>query len=96
MGIRVTVDADADEVESRTKDRTLALSSFKKVPDAPLGEVVLRKLKLPRPPREGRQIPITVENRRFHSSSFATRSLFQPLLVLPPILINDSTPVLFR
>jgi hypothetical protein len=41
------VEADADEIESRAKDRILALarSSFKKSPDAPLGEVVMRKLK---------------------------------------------------
>jgi len=38
---------DADEIESRTKDRIIALarSSFKKVPDAPLGEVLARKLR---------------------------------------------------
>jgi hypothetical protein len=43
----VPIEADADEVESRTKDRIIALtrSSFKKVPDAPLGEVVARKLR---------------------------------------------------
>ncbi len=41
------VPADADDIESRTKDRSnaLARSSFKKVPDAPLGEVVARKLR---------------------------------------------------
>jgi hypothetical protein len=40
-------EADADVVESRAKDRILALarSSFKKVPDAPLGVVVARKVK---------------------------------------------------
>lgn len=43
----VTSEADADEVESHTKDRLTVLgrSSFKKVPDAPLGEVVARKLR---------------------------------------------------
>lgn len=43
----VSVRADADEIESRTKDRIIALarSSFKKLPDAPLGEVVARKLR---------------------------------------------------
>lgn len=40
-------EADVDEIESRTKDHILALSrsSFKKIPDAPLGEVILRKLR---------------------------------------------------
>lgn len=40
-------EADVDEIESRTKDRINALSraSFRKVPDAPLGEVVRRKLR---------------------------------------------------
>ena len=40
-----SVEADADVIESRAKDRILALarSSFKKVPDAPLGVVVARK-----------------------------------------------------
>jgi hypothetical protein len=43
----VTLNADADEIESRTRDRIIALarSSFKKIPDAPLGEVVARKLR---------------------------------------------------
>jgi hypothetical protein len=43
----VVLEADVDEIESNTKDRILALSrsSFKKVPDAPLGKVVLRKLR---------------------------------------------------
>jgi hypothetical protein len=43
----VTVEADADEIESRAKGRILALarSSFNKIPDAPLGKVVQRKLK---------------------------------------------------
>lgn len=42
-----SVDADADTIESRAKVRVLALarSSFKKIPDAPLGEVVARKMK---------------------------------------------------
>ena len=42
-----SVDADADAIESRAKDRVLALarSSFRKVPDAPLGVVVARKVK---------------------------------------------------
>ena len=42
-----SVEADTHVIESRTKDRILALarSSFKKVPDAPLGAVVARKLK---------------------------------------------------
>lgn len=42
-----SLEADADVIESRTKDRILALarSSFKKVPDAPLGVVVARKVK---------------------------------------------------
>ena len=42
-----SVEADADVIESRAKDRILALarSSFKKVPDAPLGVVVARKVK---------------------------------------------------
>ena len=40
------VEADADDVEARTKDRILSLSrtSFKKIPDAPLGEIIERKL----------------------------------------------------
>jgi len=43
----VVVEADVDEIQSRTKDRILALSrsSFKKIPDAPLGEVILRKIR---------------------------------------------------
>jgi hypothetical protein len=42
-----SVEADADLIESRAKDRILLLarSSFKKIPDAPLGEVVAHKLK---------------------------------------------------
>src|ERR1700733_477818 len=42
-----SLEADADVIESRAKDRILALarSSFKKVPDAPLGVVVARKMK---------------------------------------------------
>jgi hypothetical protein len=42
----ITVETDVDQIESRTKDRILDLSrsSFKKIPDAPLGEVVPRKL----------------------------------------------------
>jgi len=42
-----SVEADVDAIESRAKDRILALarSSFKKVPDAPLGVVVARKVK---------------------------------------------------
>jgi hypothetical protein len=42
-----SVEADADAIESRAKVRTLVLarSSFKKVPDAPLGVVVARKLR---------------------------------------------------
>jgi len=42
-----SVEDDADVIESRAKERILALarSSFKKVPDAPLGEVVARKVK---------------------------------------------------
>ena len=41
------IEADADVIESRAKDRILALarSSFKKAPDAPLGVVVARKVK---------------------------------------------------
>jgi hypothetical protein len=41
------VEADLDVIESRAKDRilALALSSFKKFPDAPLGVVVARKVK---------------------------------------------------
>jgi len=41
-----SVEADADEIESRTKERILVLarSSFKKIPNAPLGEVVARKV----------------------------------------------------
>jgi hypothetical protein len=41
-----SVEDDADVIESRAKERILALarSSFKKVPDAPLGEVVARKV----------------------------------------------------
>ena len=41
------LEAEADEIESRAKDRTLALarSSFKKIPDAPLGEVLTLKMK---------------------------------------------------
>ena len=40
-------EADADATEAQTKDRilTISRSAFKKVPDAPLGEVLLRKLK---------------------------------------------------
>jgi hypothetical protein len=42
-----SVEAHADAIESRAKERILALarSSFKKVPDAPLGMVVARKVK---------------------------------------------------
>jgi len=42
-----SAEVDADATEAHTKDRILALSrsSFKKVPDAPLGEVLKRKLK---------------------------------------------------
>ena len=41
-----TLESERDEIESPTKDRIVALSrsSFNKVPDAPLGEVVVRKL----------------------------------------------------
>jgi hypothetical protein len=41
-----SVEADGDAIESRAKERILALarSSFKKVPDAPLGEVIARKM----------------------------------------------------
>ena len=41
------VEVEADEIESRAKGRILALtrSSFKKIPDAPLGEVLTRKMK---------------------------------------------------
>jgi len=43
----VTAKGDVDEIESRARDRILVLSrsAFKKVPDEPLGKVVLRKLK---------------------------------------------------
>jgi len=43
----VTAEVDADAVEGHARDRMLALgrSSFKKIPDAPLGEVLARKLK---------------------------------------------------
>ena len=42
-----SAELDADATEGHTKDRILALSrsSFKKVPDTPLGEVLKRKLK---------------------------------------------------
>jgi len=42
------VEADADDIESRTKDRVtrLARSSFEKFPDAPPGEVVASKLSI--------------------------------------------------
>ena len=42
-----TLEVDVDAIESRTKDRILDLSraSFTKVPDAPLGEALKRKLK---------------------------------------------------
>jgi hypothetical protein len=42
-----SAEVDADATEAQTKDRILALSrsSFKKVPDAPLGEVLKRNLK---------------------------------------------------
>jgi hypothetical protein len=42
-----TTEADAEETDIRTKVRMLYLSrfAFKKVPDAPLGEVILRKVK---------------------------------------------------
>jgi hypothetical protein len=42
-----STEVDADATEAHTKDRILALSryAFKKVPDAPLGEVLKRKLK---------------------------------------------------
>ena len=41
------IETDAEAIESRAKVRilTLARSPFKKVPDAPLGEVVARKMK---------------------------------------------------
>jgi hypothetical protein len=40
-------EVDADATENRTKNRILLLSrsAFKKAPDAPLGEVLNRKLK---------------------------------------------------
>jgi len=43
----VISNANADEVESRMKGRLIVLrrSSFKKIPDASLGEVVARKLR---------------------------------------------------
>jgi|SRR5262249_26129397 len=65
----VLPEADVDEIESRTKDRILTLSrgSFKKRPDAPLGEVVLRKLRQRARHAKGRKIPVTVANRRLHS-----------------------------
>ena len=46
-GASVEADADADAIEARAKVRILALerSSFKKLPDAPLGQVVARKMK---------------------------------------------------
>jgi hypothetical protein len=42
-----STEVDADATEAQAKDRILALSrsAFKKVPDAPLGEVLNRKLK---------------------------------------------------
>ena len=42
-----STEVDVDAIEADTKDRVLALSrsAFKKVPDAPLGEVLNRKLK---------------------------------------------------
>lgn len=51
------VEADADVIESRAKDRILSLarSSFKKVPDAPLGVVVARKVKRRADHRTGRK-----------------------------------------
>ena len=41
-----STEVDGDATEAHTKDRILALSryAFKKVPDAPLGEVLKRKL----------------------------------------------------
>jgi hypothetical protein len=44
---RTNTEVDADATEACTKDRILVLSrsAFKKVPDAPLGEVLNRKLK---------------------------------------------------
>jgi hypothetical protein len=40
-------DVNADDTEARAKSRILVLSraSFKKIPDAPLGEALMRKLK---------------------------------------------------
>jgi len=39
-------EVDSDATEAQTKDRVLALSrvAFKKIPDAPLGKVIKRKL----------------------------------------------------
>ena len=53
----LTIEADGDEIESRTKDRVLALSrsSFKKLPDAPLGQVISRKLERRAPGAKGRK-----------------------------------------
>ena len=57
-----SVDADADAIESRAKDRVLALarSSFRKVPDAPLGVVVARGKTSGRP-CDGSQIAVVSE-----------------------------------
>ena len=51
------IEADADDVEARTRDRILALSraSFKKVPDAPLGQVIERKLQRRASGQKGRK-----------------------------------------
>jgi hypothetical protein len=55
----VTVEVDVDDIESRAKSRILALarSSFKKIPDAPLGNVVKRKLKYRAIQAGGRRSP---------------------------------------
>jgi hypothetical protein len=52
-----TTELESDEAEARTKGRVLALtrSSFKKVPDAPLGIVVGRKLKRRQQGAKGRK-----------------------------------------
>jgi len=52
-----TAELEGEDAEARTKDRVLALarSSFKKVPDAPLGIVLGRKLKRRQQGAKGRK-----------------------------------------
>jgi len=85
-----SLEADADVIESRAKDRILALarSSFKKVPDAPLGVVVARKMKRRAEHatgRKSRQLLISGPQAR-NPSSMTANAIFNQL----PCFLNPS------